>query len=319
MMRKLQCELCGSVDITKISDDTFQCNHCGCKYTAEQARMLISGVVEVTKGNAELNRQLKNAEAQHKLNNYIEAVKIYDSLTKEFPSEHIVWKKYLGFYYTEILKRKDFSILDDRGRFGYGNVRYPEFTVIQQSAISTCPPEQLSAFKASIEDFWKKVYNAVTQGNFSLLSSHYSWLNVMGSFHPLMKQLVDECQAITAKLKQMGLYYGYPLSEGSGQESFWSNYFAKQRQDSISNLSIIGWECVWYYQERWEDYPVRKKFKLPFYAKDEQAFYDKVYQIAQNNLLSLSNCPFCKKGRIKTGLFGKKSCNSCKAIIPNSF
>ena len=25
-MKKLQCELCGSVDIIKISPDTFQCN-----------------------------------------------------------------------------------------------------------------------------------------------------------------------------------------------------------------------------------------------------------------------------------------------------
>lgn len=318
-MKKLQCELCGSVDIIKISPDTFQCNHCGCKYTAEQARMLISGTVEVTKGNAELTRQLKNAEAQHKLNNYIEAIKTYDMLTKDYPSEHIVWKKYLGFYYTEILKRKDFSILDDRGRFGYGNIRYPEFTVIQQSAITTCPPAQLSAFKASIDDFWKKIYDAVNQGNFSFFSSHYSWINIMGTFHPLMKQLADECNVITNRLNKLGLYYGYPLSEGSGKESFWSNCFAKQKQDDICNIAVYGWESVWYYKERWADYPVQKQFKLPFFASDDQAFYDKVYQLAHDNVQSISKCPFCKKGQIKTSLFGKRSCKSCKAVIPSSF
>lgn len=318
-VKKIQCELCGSIEIIKVDSDTFQCSYCGCKYTAEQARLLISGVVEVVKGNAELLRQLKNAETQHKLKNFIETVRIYDELTKEFPAEHIVWKKYLEFYYTEIQQRKNFSILDDKGRFGYGNINYPELTIIQQSAISTCPSDELSTFKANIDSFWQKVYNDVISDNFSLLSPYYSWLNIMGNFHPLMKQLADECNIITAKLNKMRIYYGFPLSEGSGKESFWPKCFAKQKHDRICNISIIGWECVWLYAENGADYPVVKIFKLPFCAKDEQAFYDKVYEIAQNNLLSLSHCPFCKKGIIKTSIFGKKTCNTCKATIPLQF
>ena len=115
------------------------------------------------------------------------------------------------------------------------------------------------------------------------------------------------------------MYYGYPLSEGSGKESFWSNCFAKQKQDDICNIAVYGWESVWYYKERWADYPVQKQFKLPFFASDDQAFYDKVYQLAHDNVQSISKCPFCKKGQIKTSLFGKRSCKSCKAVIPSSF
>lgn len=44
-MRKLQCELCGSVDILKTADNLFQCQCCGCKYTLEQARCLVHGTV----------------------------------------------------------------------------------------------------------------------------------------------------------------------------------------------------------------------------------------------------------------------------------
>ena len=41
-MQKLQCELCGSVDIVRTDDGFFQCQHCGCKYTLEQAKALLT-------------------------------------------------------------------------------------------------------------------------------------------------------------------------------------------------------------------------------------------------------------------------------------
>ena len=44
-MNKLQCELCGSVDIVKTGDALFQCQHCGCKYTLEEAKKILFGEV----------------------------------------------------------------------------------------------------------------------------------------------------------------------------------------------------------------------------------------------------------------------------------
>lgn len=44
-MNKLQCELCASVDIVKTEDNLFKCTACGCCYTLEQARYLVSGKV----------------------------------------------------------------------------------------------------------------------------------------------------------------------------------------------------------------------------------------------------------------------------------
>lgn len=46
-MQKLQCELCGSVDIVRTDDGFFRCEHCGCKYTLEQAKAML-GTVETT-------------------------------------------------------------------------------------------------------------------------------------------------------------------------------------------------------------------------------------------------------------------------------
>lgn len=44
-MKKLQCELCDSIDIIKTAENLFQCQCCGCKYTLEQAKSLIRGTV----------------------------------------------------------------------------------------------------------------------------------------------------------------------------------------------------------------------------------------------------------------------------------
>ena len=46
-MNKLQCELCGSTDIVK-EGEFYVCQHCGCKYTKEDAKVLVSGKVDVS-------------------------------------------------------------------------------------------------------------------------------------------------------------------------------------------------------------------------------------------------------------------------------
>lgn len=109
-MQKLKCELCGSIDIVKIENDLFQCTHCGCKYTKEQAKSLISGVVEVVKGAAELERRLKNAEIHMQLREHEKALLDLASLSDEYPAENIVYLKRLEYIYktSERLTVSDF-------------------------------------------------------------------------------------------------------------------------------------------------------------------------------------------------------------------
>lgn len=59
-MRRIQCELCGSVEINKIDQELFQCKACGCNYTLEQARALIGTIT------------INNYEAPQKTNFVIE-------------------------------------------------------------------------------------------------------------------------------------------------------------------------------------------------------------------------------------------------------
>lgn len=61
-MTKIQCELCGSTDIMK-EEGFFVCQHCGCKYSLEEARkMMIEGKVDVSGSTVKIDteRELKN-------------------------------------------------------------------------------------------------------------------------------------------------------------------------------------------------------------------------------------------------------------------
>jgi ribosomal protein L37AE/L43A len=47
-MKKLVCEMCGGSDLIK-QDGVFACQHCGAKYSVEEAKkMMVEGTVAVT-------------------------------------------------------------------------------------------------------------------------------------------------------------------------------------------------------------------------------------------------------------------------------
>ena len=99
-MQKLQCELCGSVDIVRGDDGFFHCEHCGCKYTLEQAKALL-GTVETTIGTAELERLLKNAKTQYDIGEFSEAENTYTQVTKQFPDDYRGWLGLLRVSYRQ--------------------------------------------------------------------------------------------------------------------------------------------------------------------------------------------------------------------------
>ena len=104
-MQKLQCELCGSVDIVRTDDGFFQCQHCGCKYTLAQAKALL-GTVETTIGTAELERLLKNAKTFLDIGKFEDAEKVYTDITKQFPDDYRGW---LGFLWIAYRKNPDYK------------------------------------------------------------------------------------------------------------------------------------------------------------------------------------------------------------------
>lgn len=101
-MRALTCDACGGNSLTMTDDGQFSvCDFCGTKHTLERIRVKvqeIKGVVEITKGNVEKERLLKNAETFFSLNERDKAYNIYCQITEDYPDEYRGWFGLLTYY-----------------------------------------------------------------------------------------------------------------------------------------------------------------------------------------------------------------------------
>ena len=76
-MTKIQCELCGSTDIMK-EEGFFVCQHCGCKYSLEEARkMMIEGKVEIN-NEKEIRSKIELAKEAVIKTSFSDAMKLAD-------------------------------------------------------------------------------------------------------------------------------------------------------------------------------------------------------------------------------------------------
>ena len=100
-MKAMTCEMCGSNQFTK-NDGLFQCDHCGTKYTPEEAKKLIvSGKVEFTKGEAEKERLIKNIETKIALGQFTDALKRCDTAIEEYPDSVELYKLKLNLHFEQ--------------------------------------------------------------------------------------------------------------------------------------------------------------------------------------------------------------------------
>ena len=93
-MSALVCDICGGNLAMDASGEFAICESCGMKHTKERVRTKvqeIQGVVEVTKGEAEKERLLKNAETFISLNEHNKANSIYRQITEDYPDDYRGW------------------------------------------------------------------------------------------------------------------------------------------------------------------------------------------------------------------------------------
>jgi len=111
-MKQISCELCGSNQLLK-QDGVYVCQHCGTKYSAEEAKkMMVDGVVEV-KGSVKvdssdkLNNLYQIARRAKNDNNAESAVKYYDMILVEDPAS---WEATFYVVYFRALQCKIIEI-----------------------------------------------------------------------------------------------------------------------------------------------------------------------------------------------------------------
>ena len=93
-MSALVCDICGGNLAMDASGEFAVCESCGMKHTKERVRTKvqeIQGVVEVTKGEVEKERLLKNAETFISLNERNKANSIYHQITEDYPDDYRGW------------------------------------------------------------------------------------------------------------------------------------------------------------------------------------------------------------------------------------
>ena len=93
-MSALTCDICGGNLAMNESGDFAVCESCGMKHTKERVKVKvqeIKGVVEITKGEAEKERLLKNAQTFINLNEEQKAMDIYRGLTADYPGDYRGW------------------------------------------------------------------------------------------------------------------------------------------------------------------------------------------------------------------------------------
>ncbi len=90
-MKQLTCEMCGGVDLIK-SDGYFVCQHCGTKYTVEEAKkMMIEGTVDVqgtvkVDNSAFVEKYLANARRAYDKEDWEEVEKYYNLVEQNAPN-----------------------------------------------------------------------------------------------------------------------------------------------------------------------------------------------------------------------------------------
>ena len=282
-MQKLQCELCGSIDILRTNDGFFQCQHCGCKYTLEQAKALL-GTVETTIGKAELERLLKNAKMQYELGEFSEAEKTYTEVTKQFPDDYRGWLGLLRLEYRDYM-------------YNDWATPYPESTKLLQKHLNICK-KLCSSEKtvAEINNEWERFWNYIASKCKSGKLTYYGDCNpeVFKNTSPSMYEFAKKGFENARILNSLNVEYsdkGWVIrSEFSHPYYFWlGDCLQYDDSDGHKTFSVEI------------DLPVIDNAYVAKIKADVQKYIDKK--------LSEGRCPYCNC-YLKKNIFSTK-CPSC--------
>lgn len=104
-MSALTCDICGGNLAMNESGDFAVCESCGMKHTKERVKVKVQevkGVVEITKGEVEKERLLRNAETFIKINDVNKAEEIYEQLMSDYPDDETAYVEYLKLLFPRL-------------------------------------------------------------------------------------------------------------------------------------------------------------------------------------------------------------------------
>ena len=290
-MQKLQCELCGSVDFQRTDDGFFQCQHCGCKYTLEQAKTILGGTVETTIGNAELNRRVENARTQMRLGQ--PAGETINSIIKDFPGS---WQGY--WLYVE----SAFKSIFDASWFH----ELPRFTKEHYETLLKIAKESSEITEKQVKDLWegsfRRIHDEMISGKMEFFPFHLNW-------YPELKPILDEGVELAKSLSENGIF----IIKRTDHPSDFLYYFGKYNGVNVrQNLNYARGTILYQYDEgyvsvEYQGIPITRE-NMP-----------QIIRTARNNSLRLitmeKKCPRCFNS-ISKNLFGSGyKCKRCNTVF----
>ena len=287
-MQKLQCELCGSVDIVRTDDGFFQCQHCGCKYTLAQAKALL-GTVETTIGTAERERLLKNAQTQYEIGESNKAKETFAKVTEQFPDDYRGWLGLMRLAYRYYLSGSGISDI----RFSPSDDGAKQLEKRYRICQKLCGDKKaLDEINAEWERFWNSVANQCRSGKMT----YYGGCNpeVFKNTSPSMYEFAKKGFENARILNSLNVEYsdkGWVIrSKFSSPYYFWLG--SCLQYDDSDGFKPFSVEI---------DLPVIDETYIAKIRADVQKY------ISQR--LSEGRCPYCNY-LLKKNIFGTK-CPSC--------
>lgn len=96
-MKILKCEMCQSNELIK-QEGFFVCQHCGCKYTVEEAKkLMVEGTVKID-DSEELKKLYQAARNAREISDFATAIKHYEKISAKDPNS---WE---ALFYLVVLK-----------------------------------------------------------------------------------------------------------------------------------------------------------------------------------------------------------------------
>ncbi len=162
-MKAIKCELCGNNDLIK-QDGMFVCQYCGTKYTIEEAKKLIidvtspvsiTGAVEVTTGNYEKTKRLRNLNTLFELKEWTDFINELNKAICDYPDEWRVW--FLGFKYGVL----EYVTPITRGVCGIMHTSWRSFENDIVKAKQVCPKEELEDLSQCYIDYFNYLISEI--------------------------------------------------------------------------------------------------------------------------------------------------------------
>jgi len=230
-MKKLQCELCGGFDFKK-ENDYFVCEHCGCKYSKEEAqKIIISGKVEVDESK-KLDNLYQLARRAKDNNNASDGEKYYSEILLQNPND---WEASFYSVYYKAFEAKIAEISNAANSIS--NCLNSTFSLIKDIDKEKQLPAYIEITE-KVKGISVMLSSAVANTPISTRDKEYHMQSIVALCLTLAEGIYNSFADITTSieiyewiLQNKSLWFNYPIPKGNKDKALIHDKIEKLQDD----------------------------------------------------------------------------------------